>query len=89
MLLVSVNSCIQVLMICSCTSIASGMYLVIPFVPNLPPVALYVGTYTWICSHGMPAIICLTMTKTVRQEIHSSITGRVSRVRPTSTHMPA
>ncbi|KAH7687823.1 SRT-29 protein, partial [Aphelenchoides avenae] len=45
------KSCIQVLMICSCTSIASGMYLVIPFVRNLPPVALYVGTYTWICSH--------------------------------------
>lgn len=33
------------------------MYLIIPFVPNLPPIAIYIGTYTWICSHGKALIL--------------------------------
>uniref|UniRef100_A0AC35F2F5 Uncharacterized protein n=1 Tax=Panagrolaimus sp. PS1159 TaxID=55785 RepID=A0AC35F2F5_9BILA len=58
---------IQVFCICTFTTIAAGVYVYEQFFP-VSNIFILIGSYAWICAHGFPSIIYVTMNKTVRKQ---------------------
>uniref|UniRef100_A0A914QWN2 Uncharacterized protein n=1 Tax=Panagrolaimus davidi TaxID=227884 RepID=A0A914QWN2_9BILA len=58
---------IQVFCICTFTTIAAGVYVYEQFFP-VSNIFILIGSYAWICAHGFPSVIYVTMNRTVRKQ---------------------
>uniref|UniRef100_A0A915ES36 7TM GPCR serpentine receptor class x (Srx) domain-containing protein n=1 Tax=Ditylenchus dipsaci TaxID=166011 RepID=A0A915ES36_9BILA len=58
---------LQVLIISIAHAISAGFYMYENYYPVSQGVIFFV-TYCWICTHGMPCIIYLSLNKTIRKE---------------------
>ncbi|KAI1693045.1 serpentine type 7TM GPCR chemoreceptor srt domain-containing protein [Ditylenchus destructor] len=60
---------IQALIICSCEAISDAYWVIVLRGPAPPQIVVFIGMYTWICSHGVPGLIYISMNKSVRDSI--------------------
>ncbi|KAI1692749.1 serpentine type 7TM GPCR chemoreceptor srt domain-containing protein [Ditylenchus destructor] len=60
---------IQALIICSCEAISDAYWVIVLQGPAPPQIVIFIGMYTWICSHGVPGLIYISMNKSVRDSI--------------------
>ncbi|KAI1694510.1 serpentine type 7TM GPCR chemoreceptor srt domain-containing protein [Ditylenchus destructor] len=63
------KSLIQALVICSCGAISDAYFTFILSGSNLSPLTAFLGMVTWICCHGTPGLIYVSMNKTLRNSI--------------------
>ncbi|KAI1694940.1 serpentine type 7TM GPCR chemoreceptor srt domain-containing protein [Ditylenchus destructor] len=74
------KSLIQALVICSCGAISDAYWFVVFLGPSPPQIAIFVGVYTWICSHGVPGIVYISMNRTIRGSIFKAFKTRTKPV---------
>ncbi|KAL3118352.1 hypothetical protein niasHT_002696 [Heterodera trifolii] len=78
---------VQVVLISSVNAIASGIYVVMQFVP-LSEFLLVAGQFCWILAHGIPPIIYLAFNKTVRRDVYIMLVRPLAMVLPCITVPP-
>ncbi|KAH7702676.1 Protein SRT-42 b [Aphelenchoides avenae] len=84
---------LQISLIALCTASAAGMYVMIPVLPDWlrsSPVFIHFGTFAWIFSHGIPAVIYLTMNPSMRNDMRHMFAWKSASVTaPTTAVMDA
>ncbi|KAH7710287.1 SRT-29 protein [Aphelenchoides avenae] len=69
---------IQAMLISSCGAVSDAYWAIVFLGPSPPQVLIFIGMYTWICCHGMPGVILITINRTVRSSL-GKIFGTHSR----------
>ncbi|KAI1698067.1 serpentine type 7TM GPCR chemoreceptor srt domain-containing protein [Ditylenchus destructor] len=63
------KSLIQALVICSCATISDAYWTIIFTGQSPSQMVCFVGMYIWICGHGIPGLIYISMNRTVRSSL--------------------
>uniref|UniRef100_A0AC35G8J5 Uncharacterized protein n=1 Tax=Panagrolaimus sp. PS1159 TaxID=55785 RepID=A0AC35G8J5_9BILA len=75
---------LQVLIICIFNIIAASIYIYEQFFP-VTDFYILVGSYTWVCAHGFPAVIYLTMNRSIRKHLTNAF-GFKTQIHSTGVH---
>ncbi|KAH7706935.1 Protein SRT-53 [Aphelenchoides avenae] len=58
---------VQVFLISVVNASASSLYICMQFV-HISEFLIVLGQFLWMCAHGLPALICLLINRTIRRD---------------------
>lgn len=77
---------LQALVICTSTTTASILYVVVEFVP-VPKIVIVLANVIWQLSHGLHGVVYILLNRRIRREVLRlfSLNGRLMNVAPMTT----